>query len=177
MKFNKNTIRKNSGFGLVEVMLAIIVVAILGNFAYGRYTSSREDTKAEQEKGDIISTMGKLQDKFSSHPDYSTVTLQVLIDNGVFPSHVSRGTTVTNQFSGNVTVTKVTTINADDSVKFTTDNYSLDGCRSVVPKIDSGSVSISVNGTQVKAPNAKLLMDKLGQACTTASKIEYVVAK
>jgi prepilin-type N-terminal cleavage/methylation domain-containing protein len=177
LKKNIAKVARNKGFGLVEIMLVLIIVALLGNYAYGRYTTNKESTKAEQEKADVVTTIANTQEKFTIYTDYATASLQVLIDNGVFPVSVTRANSVTNQYAGTVTVSQNTINSPADTLKFTTTNYTVSGCKLLIPKMESGMLQVSVNGQVVKPLNGTLDITKLGPACTAASSIEYIIAK
>ena len=77
-----------------------------------------------------------------------------------------------------MTVEPNTLTNPNDSVLFTSTNYSLAGCREVVPRMASVARTVNVNGSEVKPLDMPLIRDALGTACKVAvNTVTFAVSK
>ena len=106
------------------------------------------------------------------------MTTAELLATGVFPASMAQGANVVNKYQGKVTVEPNSLLNPNDSVMFTSTNYSLVGCREVVPRMAAVARTVSVNGTVVKPLDMPLVRETLGSACTVAvNTITFAVSK
>lgn len=164
------------GFGLLELGLALLVIAVLGIYAYGQYASAREETQAQSEVADITSYWAKSQERYANQRNYTGLTTVALIQSNVFPASMILvpSVSVINKYQGNVTAAASTLTTADDGVDFTVSGYSTPGCSSVVPKVSNGARRITIGGTVVKPLDGQLDIAALGTQCS-ASPVGAVV--
>ena len=179
---NTNTPLKQSkyqtGFTLVELGLVLLVVAVIGMFAYSKFMGQNQEVLASQESDNVTTYVSKTKKAYTNDSNFSTVTTDALRTNGIFPRSMVQGTTVVNNYQGTVTAAPNTVSNADDSVLFTSTNYTQEGCREIVPKIAAVAQLISVNGTVVKPLNARLDRVTLGTSCADEDNtVTFVISK
>jgi type II secretory pathway pseudopilin PulG len=171
MKSLNVKLASQKGFGLLEIGLALLVVAVLGIYAYGQYADSRDETVSSAEVSDMTLYWAKTQQRYSSNPSYAGLTTAGLIGANVFPHSMDLvpGTSVVNKYQGTVAAAAVTLTTAGDGVEFTMSGYPQNGCASVVPKVANGARKIDVNGTIVKPLDGALNVTGLGTACLASS--------
>ena len=159
------------GFGLLEIGLALLVVAVLGIYAYSQYADSRDETVSSAEVSDMTLYWAKTQQRYASNPSYQGLTIAGLIGANVFPHSMDLvpGSSVVNKYQGTVGASPVNLTTAGDGVEFTLSGYPQNGCASVVPKVANGARKIDVNGTIVKPLDGTLNITALGTACTATS--------
>jgi len=167
-----------SGFTLGELGLVLLIVAIISMFAYPKFIEYSETVVAAEEADNITQYVSKMKAAHSTDSDFSLVTTSELLATGIFPASMVQGSNVVNKYQGKVTVEPNSLINPNDSVIFTSTNYSLAGCREVVPRMAAVARTVSVNGTVVKPLDTPLVRETLGSACTVAvNTITFAVSK
>lgn len=166
------------GFTLGELGLVLLIVAIISMFAYPKFIEYSETVVAAEEADNITQYVSKMKAAHSTDSDFSLVTTGELLSTGIFPASMVQGSNVVNKYQGKVTVEPNTLSNPNDSVTFTSTNYSRTGCREVVPRMAAVARMVSVNGNPVKPLDMPLVREALGSACTVAvNTITFVVSK
>lgn len=171
---------RQRGFGMLEIGLALLVVAVAIVWAYEQYKGSRSDEKAQDEVADVTRFVSKTQEVYSVLPDYTGVTTLVLIGNNVFNARSVNAarTAVTNRYGGAVTGAPATLVTANDAVAFTSTGYDREGCGNIPNKVANGLRRIDINGTTVKADGANLDPNQVAAACqANANSLIYYVGK
>lgn len=174
------TRRNQRGFGMIEVGLALLIIALGVIFAVSQYNSSRSDSKSQNEVADITRLLAKAQDAYSSLPDYSGVTTAVLINNNVFTSRWVNAarTGVVNNYNGAVTAAPATLVNTNDSIAFTSVSYDRDACSNIPSKMANATRRMDINGTTVKPDGGNVNPNVVGTSCLdTGNTITYFVGK
>lgn len=171
-------ITRQRGSFLMELSLGLLILALLGLFAYQSFNSSRESTRIQEEVSDITKYIAATQSLYTAMPDFSGVTTDVLRTNKIFPDSMVSGSTVSNKLAGTVTAAANQLVNPADTVLFTLTNYTEDACKKVIPKIGSGARTISANGTVIKPTDGVLDVPAIGTSCTTSENtVTFVVSK
>jgi len=170
--------RTEQGFTLGELGLVLLVVAIISMFAYPKFIEYSETVVAAEEADNITQYVSKMKAAHSTDADFSLVTTNELRMTGIFPASMLQGANVVNKYQGAVTAAPNSLSNPNDSVLFTSANYSLTGCREVVPRMAAVARTVTVNSTVVKPLDLPLVRETLGNACTVAvNTISFVVSK
>jgi prepilin-type N-terminal cleavage/methylation domain-containing protein len=166
------------GFSLGELGLVLLIVAIISMFAYPKFIEYSETVVATEEADNITQYVSKTKAAHSADSDFQLVSTAVLRTTGIFPASMVQGTNVVNKYQGTVSVEPTTLTNSNDSALFTSTNYSLAGCREVVPRMAAVARTVSVNGSVVKPGNEPLNRELLGNACTVAANtLTFAVSK
>jgi len=167
-----------SGFTLGELGLVLLIVAMISMFAYPKFIEYSESVTAGEEADNITHYVSKMRAAHATDSDFSLVTTEILRTTGIFPATMVQGTNVINKYQGTVSAEPSGVVNANDSVQFTSTNYSLAGCREVVPRMAGLARTVNVNGSPVKPRDEPLDRQLLGTACTVAANtIVFVVSK
>lgn len=173
-------VARQKGFGLLEIGLALLIVAGLGIVAYNAYSDTNLETKLQSEKADMTLVFANAQHKFINQGDYSNATTAVLISNGVFLKSMVSGTSALNRFQGAITVQPATLLTANDGLAFISPKYSAEACRSVPLQLSKGVRTIAINGTPVLSDGGAVDLAALGSACTAGganNTITYTIGK
>lgn len=156
--------RRQAGLTLVEMSLGIIVVLLVATFLLGGFDIIRERVRAYREISDFPQVLECIKNrKVTSSGFAGTTTTSIM---SCFPSGMRSGNTAVNYWSGPVTVAPATTITANDSIAFTSSNYSRSGCTNVPPGLAAVFAVITVNGTQIKSNGNPLDDGAMEAACT-----------
>ncbi len=167
-----------AGFTLGELGLVLLIVAIIAMFAYPKFIEYNEGVLAGEEADNITQYVSKMKSAYSTDSDFSLVTTATLINTGIFPASMVQAAGVINNYQGAVTAEPNAITSANDSVLFTSTNYSQAGCREVVPRMASVARIVNVNGTVVKPLNLPLVRATLGTACTVEpNRVTFAVSR
>jgi type II secretory pathway pseudopilin PulG len=183
MKMNRLmhvSLKRQRGFGMLEVGLAFLIIAVAVIWAVYQYNSSRGDTKVQNEVSDITRLLAKTQNAYSSLPDYTGATTQVLINNNVFIPRWVNGarTAVVNNFNGAVTAAPGTLVNANDSIVYTSAGYDGNACADIPARMANATRRMDINGTTVKPDGGNVNPALVGTSClVNANTITYYVGK
>lgn len=171
-----NKLKKHQvGFTLGELGLVLLIVAIIAMFAYPKFIEYNDSVLAGEEADNIIQYVSKTKSAYSMNSDFDGLTTESLVKSGVFPPSMIKGdNTVVNNYQGVVTAA----LNGgNNTVTFTSTNYSQAGCQEVVSRIASVASTISVGAQMVKkAANEKLDRANLG-ACIANSNVVFTISK
>lgn len=179
-KLASNQFRQNrqAGFTLGELGLVLLIVAMISMFAYPKFIEYSETVVAGEEADNITHYVSKMKAAHAADSDFAAVTTEELRSTGVFPASMVQGSNVVNKYQGSVTAVPNTISNSNDSVQFTSTNYSLAGCREVVPRMAGLARIVTVNTNAVKALDQQLDRQALGTACSVAvNTIVFTVSK
>lgn len=166
------------GFTLVEMLIIIAIVGVVvGGIAAG-VTRGLAKQRANDESSELQEVVTNIQGAYSNKSNYAGVTAAQLITLSVFPEARVSGTTVSNRWSGAVTVAAATCSIANDCAAMTSTAVPDTECKGVVQKVDGVMRIITVNGTSVKALGGQLDLTALGTACANgANTIVYTFSK
>jgi len=177
----RNKIKQSTGqagFNLIELGLVLLVVSFAGYFAYSKFTEYSESVLSAEEADNITQYAAKTKTAYAMDSDFSLVNTTGLRTTGIFPNSMVQGTNVLNKYQGTVSAVPNAISSSNDSVLFTSTNYTEAGCRAVVPKMAFVARTVSVNGKLVKPLDLPLVRDILGEACTVAANtIVFTVSK
>ncbi len=177
----RSTIRQQNfqrGFNLIELGLVLLIISFSGYFAYSKFTEYSESVLSAEEADNITQYASKTKTAYAMDSDFSHVNTAGLRTTGIFPNSMVQGTNVLNRYQGVVTVVPNAITSSNDSVLFTSTNYTEAGCRAVVPRMAFIARTVFVNGKLVKPLDLPLVRDTLGEACTVAANtISFTVSK
>lgn len=150
---NAMTARKNGGFALTELLLAIGIIAlILGAVAAIAISTSAGQT-AQSEARLIDSAANKMRSIYSSRADFSGLDTGASIDIQAWPTNMVDGATVYNAWGGTVTVTAPAPTAYSGQVasrlfQIDSDNVSQDACADFATA-NTAALAVEVAGTAV----------------------------
>ncbi len=152
---NVNVGRREAGFTLIEVLLAIIIGAIVASYVYKRFASTSDAAQSDNVLA-FVKQIDAIKDELKYSDGKFTGKTAALVASNQKMSNYRRGNNPANYelYVGGVVfdVTPTTTVSADDSLQITaTSGLTDELCKSVVKSMWNDPVSISVNGTVVKS--------------------------
>lgn len=176
------SVSRQSGFGLLEVVLSLLVVAILGIVAYNQYNDSRTEQRIQQEAGNIQRIAAKIQEKYNGAQNFTGVTLAGLIGNSIFPANMVNGANVRNSYNGAVTVAIASLggAGANDAVNITEAALPTDACTGLITKSAGAMARVDVGAVTVKPYQGVLDVNAVGVECAksaTANTVSFYVMK
>ncbi len=158
---------RQKGLTLVELSMGVIVMLLIAMFVLGGFDIIRERVRAYREVSDFPQVLECIKNRKVTASSFAgTSTASVL---SCFPTNMRSGTTAINYWGGTITIAPATTTTANDSLSFTSTNYSRAGCTNVANGMATIFGSITANGTQIKAIGAALDDAAMEAACTDGS--------
>ncbi len=145
--------RKNGGFALTELLLAIGIIAlILGAVAAIAISTSASQT-AQSEARLLDSAAGKIRSIYSSRADFAGLNTQASIDVEAWPTNMVDAGSVYNAWGGGVTVTAPAPNAYSGQVasrlfQIDSKNVSQDACASFATA-NTSALAVEVAGTPV----------------------------
>lgn len=165
IKFAAVQKRKQAGFVLQELGIAVVFISVLGLGGYQVYKVLTSDNAIDTERDNITQYVTRGFGAIDHLPDTSTVTTAMFISNNVFKTGVS-GTTVKNKFGGTTQVAPASSAyGTNDALQYTNTGYTADACTDVTRKINNLAYSIKVNTTDIKTGTTAFDSAALGTAC------------
>ena len=174
---------KQRGVTLIELsfVLAIFGLLIAGALAGVTYF---DDAKATNETSALLRVFSNLQQKYATAAKTTAVTTANAITGNVFkdPAWSVNKTagTVTNQFSGAVTVAKATAVSADDAFLITETEVPAAVCQKLIPMVIDSTYRLKIGTVTVKAnPSVAVAPATIDTECdkATTATIAYTVHK
>lgn len=164
--------RRQQGWTLLELGMVIaagLVIAGLGLFLLWYIYS---DTKVTEAQNNLNMMQSKLRKQYYQHGDFTGLTETVAAGVGIFPEKYISGTTVVNEYGGQVKLQPVahpTTTAANMAYEASTANIPEYDCTQLVTGIAPSFLKIEVGGTVVKQPGGKVDLAQLGTACKSGA--------
>jgi len=147
--FNPTT-KKQGGFSLLELLIVASLVAagLAGLFFLVNRYNTKQTTNNEAASLNAIAA--EVRTKFRSQGNYTGISPQVLINNGIVPGTMINGTNIETGWNTNVAIAPANLNGtAGDSVSFT---YTLprESCADFTQAAEGSFPRISVGGVNVK---------------------------
>ena len=149
MKQLSNRKNKQQGYTIVEILIGVIVAAIVVAGIYVGWNSFYTSNQASTIQSEMNQIIQNTETLYANSTDgYTSVDTASAITAGVFPSSLKiKGTTVTNSYSGAVTLTSV----AESAFSVTYASIPADVCTKVLSSFVGANnvVSLTVGSTSV----------------------------
>src|SRR5260364_339173 len=147
--------RRQEGFTLIEIMIALAIVAVAIALAIKPVHQALSNAKANDEMGELPTIIANIQKVFANRANFGGATQELFVNQHVFPTErvVPQTAELANRWGGAIT-TSVVTIGSSASnngIALTYEGVPSMECAAVIPQMDEIVRIISVNGTQVKA--------------------------
>lgn len=159
--------RKQSGFALIELGLALLVVAVLGVAAVYLYTNNLRQTSISNNVTHIQNIASTAKANYGISNQYGVVTTAVAVRSRIIPAPLRDGqaATATNPFGAAITTVPANGTGTSDLLTLTWGNVPAAQCTEIVNGVSGSMRRITVGGTVVKALDANLIVDTLTTAC------------
>jgi len=95
----RSKLQDTRGLTMPEAMLVLLILGIVVGFAYRYYNQTREDVAYTGAIAMLASTRGKIQDLFRGQ-DYTSLSADELVQAGVLPRDIVRGSVAVNPWNG-----------------------------------------------------------------------------
>ncbi|MBK4736085.1 type 4 pilus major pilin [Noviherbaspirillum pedocola] len=172
------TRRRQAGYTLLELGFVMVIVGGMAYYAISGFLSDRDSGMVKNEIENTFKFISETMSQYSTQPDFSNVSTDVLRQFGVFPPSMVSGNQVHNLNHGTITAAPTTVTAQNDGVTFTETNYTQAMCQKVLPRIDAGVRLMTVNGIVVKGLDSQLKMDLLGANCRSDNNtVLFVISK
>jgi len=167
MKREITKISRQSGLGIVGVVLAIIIILIIASIGIHLYTTSTGKLNVGRAGIRLTQMIATTQKRFQDQGNFAGVSAQVLIDNAIPDKSMIQGGKLVNAWNQQVTVNPYSLNASNDAVEFVEPGVPADTCAAYVDAAGGSAVRILVGGTTVKdLPNGVSLNPAaLGSAC------------
>jgi len=173
---NRRIMKKQGGFTLVELAVVVAIVGLLLLSLKG-VPMIMANYRANEEIANLPDITAQVQKHFYSDPDYSTLTTAIVAQYQLVPQTMINGTNIVNRWGGAVTFSPATSYTANDTQSMTYNDVPAYECREIVKGVEQNYLSISVNGTSVKALGGVLNDTTLASACATSNSIVFNASK
>ncbi len=160
-------LRRQRGVTLVEISLGTIAILFVATYVLGGFDSIRDTIKAYREVNDFPKVLECIQHRKVTASNFAGTTTASVYS--CFSNSMQSSGTAINYWQGPVTVGVATTTTANDSLTFTSANYSQHGCTAVGSGLATTFGSITANGTVVKTIGNPLNDGALEAACVAGS--------
>jgi len=145
-----STARKQKGFGLIELAIAIAIGAAIIFGVFVMVKRAQSGRAASNEAKNLMLMSADLRTKFSGQGSFAGLSADNLIKMGIVPSNMISGTSIRSGFSTDVTVAPINLNGAaNDGFEFT---YTVpsDDCGTFVQSVEGAFARVSIAGTQIK---------------------------
>lgn len=180
MNKNKTEINKQSGFNLMELLFALVVIGGMVIGIVMMYNKNQNTSNARTIASDIQTLSSGVKSSFSADPDgFKDVNGLNITNLGLVPSTINNAAGVMqNKYSGPVTVLAGTKCKSGTFIScfvITENNLPAEVANKVLTQLgNEGMVAIDVNGTCVYSSGAS---GALETACTEGAATKYSAAK
>ena len=159
--------KTQQGFALVELGLALLVVAILVVAAVTLYTNNLRQTSISNNVTYIQNIASTAKANYGTRNQYGAVTTAVAVRSHIIPTTLRDGqaATATNPFGAAITTVSSNGTGTADLLTLTWGNVPASQCTEIVIGVSGSMRRITVGTTVVKALDANLIEDTLTTAC------------
>lgn len=147
----KSFAKKTRGFTIIELMIALAIIAVLTLVIFGRVQAAKMASQVQGEAGNVQSVIAASQRAFIGRSNFTGLTNTFLTNVNGFPTQMMNGTQPVHTWGGNVTVTTATVPAANTAKgQIVYADVPTDACVEFVNAVSSSLQHIDVGGTAVK---------------------------
>lgn len=170
-RVSRKAVASQRGFGLVEMSLVLIIVAIALAVGYQAYQSNTRSVELQSNTGAVTQTAAELQKKFGKTNKYGDATTAVAVRSRAIPQELRVGTgdTAQNSYGGNITVAPANCSGTNDCVDLTWSNVPEAQCIDLVISTEQVARSVVVGGAAVKPLDGGLDVASLSNQCNSGA--------
>lgn len=167
---NRQTRRKQAGLSMVELAIALVIVAILAGAAYFGFQANSRRAAVADNVSQITSIAGDLQKYFGRQNQYGALTTALAVTSRVVPEQLRvPGTqTAQNSYGGAITFAPQTLTTANDAARVTWPTVPQAQCSDLVVGVSNAARQITVAGVVVKPTDGALNLATLSTQCESA---------
>lgn len=145
--------RSQAGFGLIELMLSIGIIAILAIGVVSYFNNVSHSNKVKDEVNNLNAVSGAVRNMFNSQGSYTNLSNEVILKSGGFPDRMRVPNNTTDIKHGwltvGVTVAPFTANSTDDSFTITYAAVPERACSDIVSNAFRFFDKVEVNGTLI----------------------------
>lgn len=147
------TIRRQKGFSLIELLIALTIIAGLAYFVFARFNETDQAKTADAETSWITSVLPAIK-SLKSPTSFTGLSNQVVIDSGKLDASRVSGTTIVNSLGGTVDVAAASfNGGTDNAFTLTSNQYTRPICVAVgtsLLRLSTSTVgAFDINGTVI----------------------------
>lgn len=159
------------GFGLVELSLVLIVVAIAMYAGYMAFASNSRSVELQANTGAVTTTAAELQKKFGKTNKYASVTTALSVRSRAISEDLRIPSTDTaqNSYGGAITTAPANCSGTADCVDLVWSNVPEDQCIDIVVGTERVARAVNVGTTAVKPLDGTLDMAALSAQCNSGA--------
>lgn len=163
--------RNQAGFGLIELMLSIGIIAILAIGVVSYFNNVDHSNKVKDEVNNLNALSGAVRNMFNSQGSYTGLTNEVILKSGGFPDRMRVPNNTTDIKHGwltqGVTVAPATVDSTDDSFTITYAGVPERACSDIIANGFRFFEQVTVNGTQI------VDVATAATSCTDTNSLEF----
>lgn len=175
MNRNMKQFSRQGGFSMIELSLALLVIAMLSVPIYYIYKSTSESAKVEAEITNVQGISSAIRRSWRASSDFTGLSESTLISRKQMPEKMVSGTTLM-AFGGGVTVTPGS-VNGGSNNAFTI-TYSMvptSGCLDFLAGVSGGFSIVMVGGTTIKSTTQSYNQAAAQTSCNGAETVAVVL--
>lgn len=155
----KISLNHQNGFTLIEIALVFGVIALLGTGIFVNYDKRRASVLADNQSKYIETINRTIVDGYGVVGDFSALTPENLINQGIAPKEMINGSSLSNVWGGDFK-TGAATFGGLPGFFITLTQVPASGCAKVASTIANDFLEMDINGVAVKtSANADVLID------------------
>ncbi|WP_027859771.1 type 4 pilus major pilin [Marinobacterium jannaschii] len=171
----KKTVKKQKGYGLMEIMLGVAIVGVLGAAILPKGLQLKHDSEAKDNAGLVLQMFESLEVRWPDGP-YAGLDNDWAIAAGLVPTAYVNGTNIENSYGFLPAFTGTTlTGGATNAAKQLTWPVAPEGCLVFTQQVSEGIDQITVGTTVVKTPTTSLDVAGATTACNVGTQSINVI--
>jgi prepilin-type N-terminal cleavage/methylation domain-containing protein len=146
------SIRRRSGFSLVEISLVLGVISLLlaSTFVmFGQTTNTQNNQDFETE---VIAIINATHSLYANQPNYSGLTTAYIIANGKLPSRWAKSPNFQTAFDTVMTVGPATLVSANDSFAISASYLARTTCETIAVERIQAVIKATINSITYSMP-------------------------
>ena len=168
--FNRSVARKEEGWAMMEVMIAIFVALIMlgGVFAY--VSIAMQGAKVSDAQSNLSTIRMGIQKLYTGQPNYSGLDTSTANSAGVFPESMTSGSGPKNAWNGDITVSV-----AGDPTQFeiTYNDVPKEPCVELARYGYGSWESVEVGGTSISQSGGGAVSDAVSACSSGGNSLTY----